>query len=308
MGISRQVAANIVGMSAFLLAGLQGRLSMGWQDSTAPADTSTAGAVQAAAVLTSESSAPEPILLDLNRATASELRRIPQLGMSTIQRIIAGRPYQSVDDLARSGVHPRTIETLRPIVYVGPPTAPPPREQDELHDARTRGRTRTRTNLVDLNTADAATLQTLPGIGPTLAAAIIKARPIQTPADVLKIPGMNPGRLEAIRGYATLRSVNASNPNGQLPLAGLPLSQNGSEPTTLAINEHSSTNTPPSGKRLVNLNSASLAELEQLPSIGPARAQAIIQYRPYRTIEEVMKVPGIKKAIFEKIREQISVE
>lgn len=57
----------------------------------------------------------------------------------------------------------------------------------------------------------------------------------------------------------------------------------------------------------VNLNTATQAELEDLLGIGPVKAQAIIENRPYRSIEEVMEVRGIKDGTFEQIRDRITV-
>jgi len=62
---------------------------------------------------------------------------------------------------------------------------------------------------------------------------------------------------------------------------------------------------------LVNINTATLAELENLPNIGPVLAQAIITFRdengPFETIEEIQKVPKIGQAIFETIKDLITV-
>ena len=57
----------------------------------------------------------------------------------------------------------------------------------------------------------------------------------------------------------------------------------------------------------VNINTADKAALEALPEIGPVKAQAIIDGRPYKTIEDVMKVSGIKEKTFEKIKDMITV-
>ncbi len=63
--------------------------------------------------------------------------------------------------------------------------------------------------------------------------------------------------------------------------------------------------------RPININLASVEELTALPGIGPSIAGRIVQYRdshgPYRTIEEIKKVKGIGDAIFEKIKDRITV-
>jgi competence protein ComEA len=62
---------------------------------------------------------------------------------------------------------------------------------------------------------------------------------------------------------------------------------------------------------LININTATLAELESLPEIGPVTAQAIITYRsehgPFRTIEAIDAVPGIGPATFDAIKDLITV-
>jgi competence protein ComEA len=61
----------------------------------------------------------------------------------------------------------------------------------------------------------------------------------------------------------------------------------------------------------VNLNSASLEALENLPGIGPTRASQIIAYREqnggFQSIEEIMEVSGIGPASFERLKDWITV-
>ncbi|MDO4803687.1 MAG: helix-hairpin-helix domain-containing protein [Lachnospiraceae bacterium] len=61
----------------------------------------------------------------------------------------------------------------------------------------------------------------------------------------------------------------------------------------------------------VNINTADSATLQTLNGIGQTRAEAIILYREtngaFETIEDIMKVPGIKNAMFDKIKDQITV-
>ncbi|MGL5434013.1 MAG: helix-hairpin-helix domain-containing protein [Lachnospiraceae bacterium] len=61
----------------------------------------------------------------------------------------------------------------------------------------------------------------------------------------------------------------------------------------------------------ININTASKDMLMTLRGIGEARAEDIIRYREeqgkFQSIEDIMNIPGIKNAAFEKIKDDISV-
>ncbi|HDY68299.1 MAG TPA: helix-hairpin-helix domain-containing protein [Candidatus Scalindua sp.] len=59
-------------------------------------------------------------LLDLNTATEKELQTIKGIGSVLATRIIAGRPYKTVDDLIKvKGIGPKKLEKIRPYFAVG---------------------------------------------------------------------------------------------------------------------------------------------------------------------------------------------
>lgn len=61
------------------------------------------------------------------------------------------------------------------------------------------------------------------------------------------------------------------------------------------------------GQTLININTASIPELDSLPGIGAVTAQKIIEGRPYGSIGELMGKKIVNSSVFEKIKEKISV-
>lgn len=61
---------------------------------------------------------------------------------------------------------------------------------------------------------------------------------------------------------------------------------------------------------LININTASAGQLQSLPGIGTAKAEAIIAYREqhlFEAIEDIMNVSGIKDQLFSRIKDKIKV-
>lgn len=62
----------------------------------------------------------------------------------------------------------------------------------------------------------------------------------------------------------------------------------------------------------IDLNHADAKTLQQLPGIGPKRAEAIVRYREenglFAATDEVMEVPGIGPELYEQIKDLVTVE
>src|SRR4029077_15284114 len=81
-------------------------------------------AAPAKAPKTAPANAPAAIV-NLNPGSEADLVALPGVGPATAKKIIAGRPYASVADLAKAGVSAKGIQKLSSMVTVsGPPAAP----------------------------------------------------------------------------------------------------------------------------------------------------------------------------------------
>lgn len=155
--------------------------------------------------------------------------------------------------------------------------------------------------LIDINTADQKILESLPGVGPSTAQQIVKGRPYKSVDDLANVKGIGKAKLEKIKPLVTV---------GGMPAAS-------SAATKASSAAQAAKAAPAEAKKAakaavpsapVNINTASKEQLESLPGIGPKKAQTIIDGRPYQKTEDIMKVKGIKQGIYNKIKDQITVQ
>ena len=146
-------------------------------------------------------------LVDLNTAPLSGLMSLPGIGEKRAAAIIAFRetngPITSADDLLEiDGFGPATVDNIRPFVAQsttersGKVTA----GDDSSADAGAAPG-----EPVDLNSGSLLALMSLPGIGETRAAAIIRFRelngPIKSADDLLEIEGIGKATVDNIRPF-----------------------------------------------------------------------------------------------------------
>ena len=100
--------------------------------------------------------------------------------------------------------------------------------------------------------------------------------------------------------YADGRAVTTAGETLDLPSAETELPPEALEP---AITEDPNL-------ELLDLNIATLEELESLPGIGPTLAQRIIDYRDqngFFAVEDLLNVPGIGQSTFDQIKDLVTV-
>lgn len=160
--------------------------------------------------------------------------------------------------------------------------------------------------VIDLNTADQKTIETLPGIGKATAKAIVAGRPYKSIDDLKRVKGMSDKKITAIKDMVTVGGSSAAAP-AATPSAS-EVKQKASSMQQEVTQKAEKTKSKLAAGQHVNINTATKEELDALPGIGPVKAQAIIDNRPYNTPEDIMKVKGIKQKTFDKIKDIITVK
>ena len=63
---------------------------------------------------------------------------------------------------------------------------------------------------------------------------------------------------------------------------------------------------------ILNLNTATVKDLEALPGVGPVLAKRIVEFRlkkgGYKRVEELLAIPGISERKWKAIREKVEVK
>jgi competence ComEA-like helix-hairpin-helix protein len=138
---------------------------------------------------------------------------------------------------------------------------------------------------IDVDRATAGEVARLPKVGPRLAKTIVADRQAHGLFGSLggldRVAGIGPGLLKAIGPHVSFSGKAGEQGSGAVrPAAPL------------------------------NINSASVSELDALPGIGPAKAQAIIRYReehgPFTGVDGLAVVPGLSPNGLARLRDRVT--
>jgi competence protein ComEA len=188
--------------------------------------------------------------------------------------------------ITRPGEPPGQVQLLSTLV----PGSPSAQRDSAVHKGRPLGAG----ERVDVDAASATELARLPKVGPRLAKVIVADREAHgafgSLAGLDRVSGIGPGLLKVLAPHVVFSGAGTRvSPSAPLPSG--PSAQGAPSP--------------------LNLNSATVAELDALPGIGPSRAAAILQYRerhgPFAEVDELARVPGLGVAAVARLRERVAV-
>ncbi|MFL5448764.1 MAG: ComEA family DNA-binding protein [Gemmatimonadales bacterium] len=188
--------------------------------------------------------------------------------------------------LTRPGQPPGQVQLLGALK----PASPGAQRDSALRQGRPLGPT----ERINVDLASPTELTRLPKVGIRLAKLIVADRqahgPFTSLAGLDRVSGIGPGLLKILSAHVAFSGA-----------AGLPRSPSSATAVTAP--------TAQSGASPLDLNTASISELDALPGIGPSKAAAILQYRErqgrFSTVDELERVSGFGPAAISRLRDQL---
>ena len=165
---------------------------------------------------------------------------------------------------------------------------------------------------VDINFADARTLERLPGVGAATASAIVDNRRDQGPFSsvdaLVRVRGLGPASVDGLRAYVSASGGAAVGEALQVPVSvedksdGVEVGFSGVEADSdVGVSEVVE----------IDINYASLAELMALRGVGPVIAERIVEERDsngaFRSVDDLERVAGVGPRTVDRLRDQAVV-
>ena len=234
---------------------------------------------------------------DVNSADAQTLQLVRGISAVKAQAIIDYRnefgPFKSLDELSQvRGIGPATVENFRNANFCvndsesDSPTAAQPQNPPAPVSSQS-------SDCINVNTADASSLQKVNRIGAVKAQAIIEHRtengPFQSLNDLTNVKGIGSATIENFRAAGFCAEESEGSP----------------EPTEHQ-NDSPSTASESPDSNCTNVNTANASSLQSVSRIGAVKAQSIINYRsefgPFQSLNDLARVKGIGPATVENFR------
>ncbi len=155
---------------------------------------------------------------------------------------------------------------------------------------------------VDLNKADRAELQQLPGVGDHMADRIDNQRrtngPFRKVDDLKSVKGVGAATVNRLRDWVEVEPDDDADPADMLD----------SPDKAAKKKAYSTRKKAPTAP--VDVNRATFEELKTIPGVGPSYAQHILDERakkPFGKVEDLTRVPGIKERKLDSLRPYVTV-
>lgn len=154
--------------------------------------------------------------IDLDRATAQEIARLPRVGLALAKTIVADReangPFGNMAGFDRvSGVGSGLLKTVQAHIAFSGRSRGSQEKGDLVGVAIATSKLESNADIrtpIDLNIASASDLDALPGVGPSRAAAIVHYRerhgPFLSVESLVRVPGIGPAALARLRPLVTV--------------------------------------------------------------------------------------------------------